>query len=233
MIGTDLSAIQPTPKVENCLFQKDDAESPWLFLHTPGEDCTSQCDHRIMFDYVHLRMVFTCFDDTRGVMRQAYENMNPGAWIEFQDIYFFDDAVKNPLQDLYDAAARGAATQGRDVRQTLKYKEWLEEVGCKRDSATHHPSSHSVFDANAPFFPPNAVVDVEQRRALVPCSPWPKDQRLKHVGLYQLENILDGIRGVCFKMVRLAGHTVEETESMIEDAKKFVADCRNHPYSWA
>jgi hypothetical protein len=36
-----------------------------------------------MFGYIHLRMVFTCFDDTREVIRQAYENMNPGAWIEF------------------------------------------------------------------------------------------------------------------------------------------------------
>jgi hypothetical protein len=73
---------------------------------------------------------------------------------------------------------------------------------------------------------PCSVVDVEQHRAVVPCSPWPKDPRLKHVGLYQLQNILDGIRGVCFKMVRLADYSVAETEAMIAEAKRI---CRRLP----
>lgn len=90
MIGTDLSAIQPAPRVPNVVFQKDDAESPWVFPapHQLDDECVSPCTHRIMFDYVHLRLVVTCFDDTRNVMRQAFENMNPGGWIEYQDILF-------------------------------------------------------------------------------------------------------------------------------------------------
>lgn len=90
VIGTDLSAIQPDPLLPNLVFQKDDAESPWVFPapHPPGAECEFPCEHKIVFDYVHLRQVVTCFSDPRIVMQQAFDNMNPGGWIEFQDMTF-------------------------------------------------------------------------------------------------------------------------------------------------
>lgn len=82
-----MSAIQPTPKVLNCAFQKDDAEAMWLFPLPTLEDhvCRGECEHRIAFDYIHLRLVFTCFQDPQKVMRHAFENLSPGGWIEYQD----------------------------------------------------------------------------------------------------------------------------------------------------
>lgn len=76
VIGTDLSAIQPERKLANCSFVQDDAEEEWLFGST---------DNPIQFDYVHLRMVVTCFDHPRKVMQNAYKNMKPGGWIEYVD----------------------------------------------------------------------------------------------------------------------------------------------------
>lgn len=72
MIGTDLSAIQPRSSIPNCEFIRDDAEAEWLF-------------NGIQFDYVHLRFVYTCFNDQRLVMQNAFKNMKPGGWIEYQD----------------------------------------------------------------------------------------------------------------------------------------------------
>lgn len=81
VIGTDLSKIQPAlPMVQNCEFVKDDAEEEWLY-RTPGTGA------KMLFDYVHLRMVFTCFPDNQVVMRHAFENMRPGGWIEYCDLY--------------------------------------------------------------------------------------------------------------------------------------------------
>lgn len=87
VIGTDLSAIQPNRNLPNCWFQKDDAEDEWIFPapHPPGTTCSGPCDHRIQFDYIHLRMVATCFNDMRAVIKTAYHNLRPGGWIEFQD----------------------------------------------------------------------------------------------------------------------------------------------------
>lgn len=97
VIGTDLSAIQPDANLPNCAFVKDDAEAPWYFPDTNADHahCHRPCEHFISFDYVHLRMMFTCFEDTRNVMRNAYANMNPGGWIEFQD-GTFDMQQGNP-----------------------------------------------------------------------------------------------------------------------------------------
>jgi SAM-dependent methyltransferase len=72
VIGTDLSAIQPTPTVPNCQFIKDDSEEEWLF-------------NGIQFDYVHLRLVYTCFNDHKRVIKHAFDNLKPGGWIEYQD----------------------------------------------------------------------------------------------------------------------------------------------------
>lgn len=71
VVGTDLSAIQPQNKPVNCEFIKEDSEEPWI--------------HDYKFDYVHLRMVFTCFDNPRRIIENAFNHMKPGAWIEFQD----------------------------------------------------------------------------------------------------------------------------------------------------
>jgi chemotaxis methyl-accepting protein methylase len=71
VIGTDLSAIQPTPTRPNVEFMRDDAEKEWLYSSK--------------FDYIHLRLTFTCFDDHRKVMRSVFDNLNPGGWVEYQE----------------------------------------------------------------------------------------------------------------------------------------------------
>lgn len=164
VIGTDLSAIQPDrPDVPNCVFQRDDAEDTWVFPapHPPGAECAGPCEHRIMFDYVHLRLVSICFDDPHVVMRHAWDNMSPGGWIEFQDasLQFKDDGPNwegkermhvlwlyltnaipgSAFQRWCNGCIDGAASIGRDILVPEKYKPWLEEIGCT--SAQKQPSS--------------------------------------------------------------------------------------------
>lgn len=130
IIGTDLSAIQPDRGLSNCTFQKDDAEAEWVFRADGKPD-------GILFDYVHLRLVMSCFDDTQLVMRHAFNNMNPGGWIEFQDMIIESSHRRNlnsPLARWWDDCARGARAIGRDNEKPLQYTTWLKEVGCKADS---------------------------------------------------------------------------------------------------
>ncbi|KAI1866769.1 hypothetical protein JX265_001142 [Neoarthrinium moseri] len=209
VIGTDLSAIQPDPQVPNCVFQKDDAESPWVFPapHPPDAHCvTYPCEHRIMFDYVHLRMVFTCFDDVRNVIRQAFDNMNSGGWIEFQDVVYDLRAVGyegSPLQVYCDGMNRGAAARGRNLHIAKQYKAFLEEAG---------------------------FVDVEERQFTLPWSPWPQDSKLRKAGLYNLQNCIEGLMGTGYKMLKLAGHSAQEVETIIGQTEAFVRDCRNRTW---
>ncbi|KAF3008195.1 hypothetical protein E8E14_008223 [Neopestalotiopsis sp. 37M] len=211
VIGTDLSAIQPEqPHVPNCTFQRDDAEDTWVFPapHPPGTACSYPCEHRIMFDYVHLRLVSTCFDDPRTVMKNAWDNMKPGGWIEFQDasLQFSDDSGNwegSALQKWSRGCIDGAASAGRDILVPQKYKQWLEEVG---------------------------FVDVQERPFIWPLNPWPQDKKHKEVGLWELRNLLDGLRGMGWKLLTQAGYSSEEIETLVKESHEYLRDCRNHPY---
>jgi ubiquinone/menaquinone biosynthesis C-methylase UbiE len=75
VIGTDLSAIQPSNHPANCDFIKDDAEEEWVFPQVPA------------FDLVHLRMVCMSFDDPMKVMKSAVGSLKEGTgWVEYHDI---------------------------------------------------------------------------------------------------------------------------------------------------
>lgn len=91
VIGTDLSDIQPKWRMPNCSFIQDDAEDEWLFGST---------EDPIQFDYVHLRMVITCFDNPRTVMRNAFKSMKPGGWIEYLDISIDLQSIGNTLEGI-------------------------------------------------------------------------------------------------------------------------------------
>ncbi|KAH8681676.1 S-adenosyl-L-methionine-dependent methyltransferase [Xylariales sp. PMI_506] len=210
VIGVDLSAIQPTNRsIPNCEFVKADIEDEWIFSQ-PNPDhqkCaeTGHCEHKIMFDYIHLRLMFSCFEDPRTVMKCAFDNMTSGGWIEFQetsfDVYqgnpsFYGDA----FQRWAAGCLKGAAAVGRDLSWIYKYKQWLEEIG---------------------------FVDVTERKFLLTCGEWPTDSKLKLVGRYCLQDMLEGIRGIGYKMLRLAGMTTEEVETLINQC----ASELKHPQS--
>lgn len=110
------------------MFQKDDAEAEWVF-RAPDRP------NGVLFDYVHLRMVCTCFDDTQHVMRQAFDNMLPGGWIEFQEMRFETRHPNNlgtPLARWFEGLNKGLNAIGRDLEKPKLYKTWLEETGCKK-----------------------------------------------------------------------------------------------------
>lgn len=123
VLGADLSAIQPdVGALPNCEWLRDDVDEEWIEYG--------------IFDYIHLRAVCTCFNDPRKVMRQAYQHLNPGGWIEYQDPFMqFEQA--NPayggtaFRRWCQAMIEGAAIMGRDVMVPGKYRAWMAEEGCK------------------------------------------------------------------------------------------------------
>lgn len=70
--GVDLSPIQPASIPPNLTFEIDDLEEPWTFTQK--------------FDFVFSRMLVGGFADWPRFFSQSLEHMNPGGWIELQDI---------------------------------------------------------------------------------------------------------------------------------------------------
>ncbi|KAH8674222.1 S-adenosyl-L-methionine-dependent methyltransferase [Xylariales sp. PMI_506] len=214
VIGIDLSAIQPTPLTENCAFAKADAEDDWIFPDPFPDhaDCTPETNcqqHMISFDYVHLRLMFTCFGhNVKKVMQHAFDNMNSGGWIEFQESemnfyqanpHYKGDACKRWGQ----ACIQGARVAGRDIDLVRNYKEWLEEIG---------------------------FVDVVERHIPQPGAPWHVDPRLRRIGQYTLHNGLQAA-GAVWPLLRASGMTAEGADGLVEEMKREISDHNNHGYS--
>lgn len=73
IVGVDLSPIQPNWAPPNCRFFVDDIESDWTF--TPEE----------AFDYIHARSLAGGIGDWDRLLRQAYNHVKPGGWVEVQE----------------------------------------------------------------------------------------------------------------------------------------------------
>lgn len=195
VIGTDLSLIQPPWKPDNCAFFRDDIEDAWIF-DAP-------------FDYVHLRMMFSCFTNPREVMKSIFTNLQPGGWVEYQDyicdMYCIDDTFEGGAYQRYCQLMRDAAeTLGRDFNQATKYKDWLMETGF-----------------------------VEVTEKIVPCAanPWPVDPAEREKGKYMLESNTLAIEGASLRVLQKGcGMEVNEILEFIEQVKRNMADRNVHIY---
>ncbi|KAK7959624.1 uncharacterized protein PG986_004478 [Apiospora aurea] len=197
VIGTDLSKIQPAlPMVQNCEFVKDDAEEEWLY-RTPETGT-----EKMLFDYVHLRMVFTCFPDNLVVMRHAFDNMRPGGWIEYCDLYI-DPLSRtgrhegSTVQKFWATFRKGMSKIGRDMLCPRNYKTWLAEVG---------------------------FVDIQEQIHHCPLADWPSDPAQKRLGQYALVNLTEGARGFSWKALGFAGLSADEKENLIAELRRDAGD---------
>ncbi|KAG9542817.1 S-adenosyl-L-methionine-dependent methyltransferase, partial [Aureobasidium melanogenum] len=148
VIGIDLSPSQPTFVPPNLKYIIDDAEELWVY------------DHR--FDYVHCRLMAGCFADPEKLIQQAFDNLEPGGYLEFQDYGLPCRSVDNTLDGtslekwgilMCEAARKLGLPMGTEVSE--KYREWMEAAG---------------------------FVDIEEQHFMWPSNPWPKDKYMKELG---------------------------------------------------
>ncbi|KAM5386509.1 hypothetical protein ACJZ2D_000472 [Fusarium nematophilum] len=121
VVGVDLSPIQPTWVPPNLKFIVDDIEDEWMH----GND----------WDFVHMRCISPWLKDEVKVLRQAFEHMKPGAWIEIQEL----DARANcddgslapdaPIAKFFDTAEEAVGHFGMKFRAGENLREPLEKVG--------------------------------------------------------------------------------------------------------
>ncbi|KAH6712790.1 putative methyltransferase [Leptodontidium sp. MPI-SDFR-AT-0119] len=161
VLGTDLSPIQPGWVPPNLEFEVDDMEDTWR--HKP-------------FSFIHLRCLAGSLKDWPRLLSQAYDNLEPGGWLEVVDfeLYLKDqrdpDAEAPGLPVLKDAKFcniwvgglhEAAEKIGRTFRSADRCKGWMESLG---------------FEG------------LVEEKIKVPVAPWAKNRRQKEIGLYQQQN---------------------------------------------
>nr|RBQ84268.1 hypothetical protein FVER53263_06795 [Fusarium verticillioides] len=121
VLGLDLSPIQPTWVPPNVKFYVDDIEDEWL----NGDD----------FDFVHLRNMIPILKSPVTLLKQAYANMKPGAWVELQDVdgqvHTDDNSIPDdwPLKRFTEIILQAFALYETNAHAAVFGGQYLAEAG--------------------------------------------------------------------------------------------------------
>ncbi|EFX06559.1 methyltransferase type 12 [Grosmannia clavigera kw1407] len=204
IIGTDISPIQPTwvpPNVKLCYFSMiDDFNKPWLFPE----------NH---FDFIHIRWVPGTVHDWKWLFEQAYRTLKPGGWLESLDndgFFRSDDGTMSETTATYDwkrIAIEGAKNMG------LK------------------PSICTVLDdLTRPAIDAAGFVNISETSYKVPYSEWPKDPKLKEIGLYCRAMLETDTEGMIGRLANAVGFTPEQTTIYSALVRKEMRSLNVHAY---
>ncbi|KAL1983236.1 hypothetical protein VTN96DRAFT_334 [Rasamsonia emersonii] len=161
IVGNDLSPIQPQWVPPNVKFVVDDVEQEWA---NPQP-----------YDFIHCRYMVGSIRDWPKLVRQCYQNLRPGGWVEFQDttnrLYSEDGTLKadNNLLKLMTGLIDACAKIGISGDFTPQIKGEVEKAG---------------------------FVNVEEKIFKVPVGTWPKDKRLKEIGAFTALQFIEGVEGL-------------------------------------
>jgi SAM-dependent methyltransferase len=195
--GIDLSPIQPSWVPPNVRFLVDDVEAEWTYR--PAS-----------LDYIHARHVCMAIKDWPKLIRQSYDALKPGGWIELQEIKFTvlcdDDTL--PADYGYarytDAVHAGFARFGVFTNKVAQNPELVREGGFQ---------------------------NVEERVWKLPIGAWPRDQKMKAVGIFCRQMLVDALQGLAMAaLTRGLGWTPQQVEVFLVDVRKSLLDVSVHSY---
>ncbi|KAF8476801.1 S-adenosyl-L-methionine-dependent methyltransferase [Kalaharituber pfeilii] len=202
VIGTDISPIQPNWVPPNCKFEVEDMEETWTF---PNNE----------FDYIHMRGMSGSFADWHWVLKQALSKLKPGAYLEFQDysceVYLATgqllDTVDpaHPITTYFHHVNSAAESMGRPTRIARFMKGKLERAG---------------------------FVDVEERTAVWPVAPWPKDKRLKELGRWSGIASAESLFPFAVRLLTEKGWAVEDVRKLCDEVQVSLAKNQYYALGW-
>lgn len=74
-------------------------------------------------------------------------------------------------------------------------------------------------------------VDIEEHILKLPVGPWPKDKRLKRVGLFEMVNMDEGVEGLSMMaFTRALNWSPERVHLFLADVRKQAKDRSVHSY---
>lgn len=162
------------------------------------------------FDYIHIRYMFSGIKDWHKLLEECYKALKPGGFVEIieMDITPASDDGTIPeqylLNEYFDILKRAALTKGFDLAVAPKLKNYV---------------------ASKPF------CSVTEEVMKLPFGPWPRDQRMKEIGLFHREQFLEGLEGIIIRYLTMVeGWVKEEVEVFLAKVRTQVKDRRIHSY---
>lgn len=192
--GVDISASAPTWVPPNVRFEIDDVEDTWTYA-TP-------------FDYIHARYLAGAIRDWPRLVRQSFDNLEPGGWIELEDFdidYYSQDGsltAEHALRRWLTMSYQGEDITGRTLRPGRQLENWVRGAG---------------------------FLNVKVVRNCLPLGKWPKDPKLKKIGLYNWMQLWEGLEGLSLRLfIDVLGWKREELEVLLMEVRKDLRDPKVH-----
>lgn len=198
VVATDLSPIQPVEVPPNVEFYVEDSSEEWEYSHK--------------FDYIHTRLTGGSWSSyERQVLRQAFDNLNPGGWMESQEgdaSFSCDDGSLKPGHALY-RWGEDLALSSRIIDRPMVFVSGIKDM-----------------------YASVGFVDIHEKIFKIPCGTWPKDERLKELGRGWQLNVQSGLSGFTFaNFYRAFGVKEDAIEVYLVDVRKDIANSKIHAYT--
>ncbi|OAA65767.1 tam domain protein [Niveomyces insectorum RCEF 264] len=194
IIGNDLSANMPTFVPPNVKFEVDDVENEWVYEQP--------------FTFIFSRYMAASIGDWPKLVQNAYNNLAPGGWAEFQDFdltYYSEDGslkADNPLMVWINTMCNASRNMGRDPCPGSKLEGWFRDAG---------------------------FTNIVHKRYRLPLGPWPRDPHLKEIGLHNYMQVNQGLEGLSLRLfMNVLKWKLEETMVMLAEVRKSLHDPNIH-----
>ena len=188
---TDVHSVPP-----NLKFEVDDLEKEWTWSHK--------------FDFIFARMMLGCFEDLPGMIKVAFDNLEPGGYLELQDMALPARSDDGTLRDdsylarWCKACLDAGENLGRPVFPVTEYVKYLADAGFED------------------------VVEVQKKW---PTNTWPLKREFKELGAWAYANIAGGLEGLSLAhFTRGLGWTPEETHVFCAHTRRDLRDPKIHAY---
>ncbi|KAK0381905.1 methyltransferase domain-containing protein [Colletotrichum limetticola] len=197
VIGIDLSPPLAESRVPpNVTFEVDDIEEPWTFS--------------LPFDYIHSRMMTSSISDWRRLLRNAFDNLTPGGYLELQEMDLkpqSDDGSLKPdaaVVRCFALLGKAATVLNRSFQDIPDLVNVMQEIG---------------------------FVDVSIKKVMWPANTWAKGQHYKLLGQFAHENCMSGIEGwTMTPLTHGLGWSKQEVKVFLIELRKEFKDRRIHAY---
>ncbi|MCJ1383846.1 hypothetical protein MMC17_006960 [Xylographa soralifera] len=160
------------------------------------------------FDLIHCRFMFLVIRDYPTMLSQAFRTLKSGGHIELGELDFHPVSYDHhfpPNSQVHlwiDLLSAASVRLGFNMFIARKFKTLLLEAG---------------------------FVDVTEEIFEVPWGGWPKDHRLKTIGVWHLEQLFMGLQGIAMGLfTRMHGWTSEEVEVFLVGLRRELRDKSIH-----
>ncbi|KAF4773839.1 hypothetical protein HER10_EVM0005210 [Colletotrichum scovillei] len=196
VLGIDLSPAQPEFVPPNVRFEIDDLEERWTYSRP--------------FDYIHSRVLDSCINDWKAYFQQSFDHLNPGGYLEIQEI---------------DAEPRSDDGTLKDDSSLMKSLRLLKEA------AEFFQRPFQDIKSLADIMAEVGFEDIHLERYKWPSNSWPKDRNYKELGVWTYENLaMNWEAFLMAPLTRALSWTKEEVMVLAMEARRDLGDKSIHAY---